>query len=90
MFARGIDQTANIHAKHQVEPVYYYKFSFVGSLNLIKQLLLLQNYPGAVHADEIPYMFQITSIPAPLLPNNPAVGMRRMVVRMWTNFARTG
>ncbi|KAG4067975.1 hypothetical protein HA402_010661 [Bradysia odoriphaga] len=90
MFAVGIDQTANIHAQLQDEPVYYYKFSFVGSLNLVKQLLLLQNYPGAVHADEIPYMFQITSIPAPLLPNNPAVRTRQLMVRLWTNFARTG
>lgn len=90
MFARGVDITANIHAKSQVEPVYYYKFSFSGALNLVKQLLLLQNYPGAVHADDIPYLFQITSIPAPLLPNNPAVRMRRLMVRLWTNFAKTG
>ncbi|KAJ6637789.1 Juvenile hormone esterase [Pseudolycoriella hygida] len=90
MFAFGIDQTANIHASIQDEPVYYYKFSFTGALNLVKQLLLLQNYPGAVHADDIPYLFQITSIPAPLLPNNPAIIMRRLMVRLWTNFAKTG
>lgn len=90
MFARGIDQTANIHAKNQEEPVYYYKFSFTGALNLVKQLLLLQNYPGAVHADDVPYLFQITSLPAPLLPNNPAIQIRRLMVRLWTNFAKTG
>lgn len=90
MFARGIDQTANIHAKIQDEPVYYYKFSFTGSLNLVKQLLLLQNYPGAVHGDDIPHLFQVTSVPAPLLPNNPAIRTRQLMVRLWTNFAKTG
>lgn len=90
MFARGIDMTANIHSKKQDEPVFYYKFSFTGSLNLVKSLLFLNNYPGAVHADELGYLFQITSIPIPLLPNNPAIRTRRLMVRLWTNFAKTG
>lgn len=90
MFARGIDMTANIHSRKQVEPVYYYMFSFTGALNLLKNLLSLNRYPGAVHADELGYLFQITNIPAPLLPNNPAIRMRRLMVRLWTNFAKTG
>jgi bile salt-stimulated lipase len=90
MFARGIDMTANIHAYNQKSNVFYYKFSVDQSLNLIKNLLLLQNYEGAVHADDIPYLFQITSVPAPLLPSNPAIATRRLMVRLWTNFAKTG
>lgn len=46
MFAMGIDMTANIHSKQQDEPVFYYKFSFTGSLNLLKNLLSLNMYPG--------------------------------------------
>lgn len=88
MFARGIDMTANIHSKQQDAPVYYYKFSFTGSLNLLKNLLFLNMYPGAVHADEIAYLFQV--IPMPLLPNNPAIQTRRLMVQLWTNFAKTG
>lgn len=90
MFARGIDITAKIHSSKQAEPVFYYKFSFTGSLNVVKTLLFLNSYPGAVHGDDIGYLFQITSIPAPLLPNNPAVRTRRLIVRLWTNFAKTG
>lgn len=86
MFAREIDRTANILVHKQVEPVFYYKFSFTESLNLLKKFLSLNMYPGAVHADDIGYLFQITSIPAPLLPNNPAIRTRRL----WTNFAKTG
>lgn len=90
MFARGIDRTAKLHAKIQDEPVYYYKFSFTGALNLVKDLLLLLNYPGAVHGDEVPYLFQITSLPTPLFPDNPAIRTRQLMVRLWTNFAKTG
>lgn len=90
MLARGIDITAEIHSRKQVQPVFYYKFSFTGSLNLLKNLLFLNMYPGAMHADELGYLFQITSIPAPLLPNNPAIRTRRLMVRLWTNFAKTG
>lgn len=90
MFARGIDMTASIHSKKQTESVYYYKFTFTGALNLLKNLLSLNRYPGAVHADELGYLFQITSIPAPILPTNPAARMRRLLVRLWTNFAKTG
>lgn len=90
MFARGIDQTAKIHSKKQAEPVYYYMFTFTGALNLFKILLSLNDYPGAVHADEIAYLFQVTNIPAPLLPTNPAIRTRRLMVRLWTNFAKIG
>lgn len=90
MFARGIDMTAKIHAEWQEEPVFYYLFSFTGALNLLKNLLFLHMYPGAAHADELGYLFQITSIPAPLLPSNPAVLKRNLMVRLWTNFAKTG
>ena len=90
MFAHGIDRTARLHAERQIHPVYYYKFSFDGDLNLMKTLLMLGQYPGAVHADDIFYLFHVTSIPPPLLPTNDAIMTRRRMVRLWTNFARLG
>lgn len=90
MFAHGIDLTARIHSSHQREPVYYYKFSFVGTLNVIKTMLFLNDYPGAVHADDIFYLFSVTRLPPPLLPTNDAISIRRRMVRMWTNFATNG
>lgn len=50
-FAFGIDRTVRYHAARQTQPIYYYKFSMDGSLNMIKRLLLLSDYQGAVHAD---------------------------------------
>jgi carboxylesterase type B len=50
-FTYRIDRTVRYHAKRQTQPIFYYKFDFDGSLNMIKRLLLLTDYPGAVHAD---------------------------------------
>ena len=91
MFIHGIDQTARMHSQRQSQPVYYYRFSFVGSLNLMRNLLLIpREYEGAVHADDLFYMFSVTRIPPPLSPTNEAITTRRRMVRMWGNFAKTG
>lgn len=50
-FTFGVDRTVRYHAARQSQPIYYYKFSMDGSLNMIKRLLLLSDYNGAVHAD---------------------------------------
>jgi carboxylesterase type B len=90
MFAHGIDTHVRLHSERQAPPVYYYKFGFEGDLSLLKGLLLLSEFPGAVHGDDLFYMFSITNIPPPLLPSNDAIQARRRMVRLWTNFARTG
>lgn len=45
-FSYGIDRTIRYHARRQSQPIYYYKFGFDGSLNMIKRLLRLQDQPG--------------------------------------------
>ena len=91
MFNWPIDTMIKMHSVRQSQPVYYYKFSFVGTLNLIRNLLLVpREYEGAVHADDIFYLFSVTSIPPPLFPTNESIMTRRRMVRMWSNFARTG
>lgn len=91
MFVHGIDKTALLHSARQSEPVYLYMFSFVGSLNLMRNMLLIpSDYEGAVHGDDLFYMWSMTRFPPPLLPTNDAITTRRRMVRMWGNFARTG
>lgn len=50
-FNFGIDRVVRYHSDRQTQPIYYYKFSFDGSLNMVKRLLLLTDYNGAVHGD---------------------------------------
>lgn len=89
-FGYGVDTTIRTHLRHQSSPIYYYIFSFDGDLNLVKRALLLRSYPGAVHADDIPYLFSVSRIPAVILPSNHANVVRSRMVRLWTNFAKFG
>lgn len=89
-FTFGTDRTIRYHATRQTQPIYYYKFSMDGSLNMVKRLLLLSSYDGAVHADDIFYLFDVSSWPMPILPGNIALTVRRRMVRLWTNFAIHG
>lgn len=89
-FGYGVDTTMRTHLRHQSSNLYYYVFSFDGSLNLVKRGLLLTSYPGAMHADDIPYLFSVSRIPAVILPSNHANVVRRRMCRLWANFAKFG
>ncbi|KAG5683592.1 hypothetical protein PVAND_012865 [Polypedilum vanderplanki] len=89
-FSFFVDRALRYHVRRQTQPIYYYNFHFDGTLNMMKRFLLLGDYPGAMHADDIFYMFDVTQFPLPILPNNQALTVRRRMVRMWTNFATFG
>ncbi|KAL1394688.1 hypothetical protein pipiens_001292 [Culex pipiens pipiens] len=90
-FTYACDKATRLTAQHNTAPTYYYHFTFDGDLNLPKRAVLLGSWPGAMHADELPYMFSMTNFPiSPILPGNPALAVRSRMVRMWTNFAITG
>ncbi|XP_058812880.1 acylcarnitine hydrolase-like [Topomyia yanbarensis] len=90
-FIFAIDKTVRLTAQHNTAPTFYYQFSFDGDLNLVKRLLLLSSWPGAIHADELPYMWSMSNFPiTPILPGNPALAVRSRMVRLWTNFAMHG
>lgn len=87
-FHYGTYKTVKLHSSKQVAPVYYYVFGFDGDLNLVKTLLLLFSYPGAMHADDIPYLFRLLGFPAPILPGTNTYTVRARMTQMWTNFAK--
>lgn len=87
-FVYGIDETVRTHMQHKTAPIYYYRFSFDGSLNFLKRLTLLTSFPGAMHADDLGYLFDIPGLP--MLPSNHANVVRRRMSRMWTDFAKYG
>lgn len=78
------------HLLHSTFPVYCYRFSFDGKLAYLKNLLALTQYPGVCHADEIGYLFRLGHMDHDLDPTSPEVKTRTRLVKMWTNFAKTG
>ncbi|XP_058123887.1 juvenile hormone esterase [Anopheles coustani] len=81
---------AELHARHQPNsPMFYYNFSFDGELNMYKKLLQL-SIPGACHADELSYLFLMRLANYDVQPDTEAAQVRRVMCRLWTNFAKYG
>ncbi|XP_029722941.2 carboxylic ester hydrolase-like [Aedes albopictus] len=90
-FIYAVDKSVALTAERNSQPTFYYQFSFDGDLNLMKRRLLLTDFPGAVHSDELAYLWSMTDLPiSPILPSNSANIVRQRMVRLWTNFAITG
>lgn len=87
-FAYGVDRVVRLQLQRQSSPIYQYMFSFDGDLNFLKRVLLLTAYPGAMHGDDMPYIWSMARIPV-ILPSNHANVVRRRMVRMFTDFAKT-
>ena len=87
-FLWGIHQTVQYTYRQIFSPVYYYRFSFDGSFNFLKRVMLLTSFPGAMHADDLGYLFNLPGLPT--FPSNQANVVRRRFIRMWTDFAKRG
>lgn len=68
-------------------PVYAYKFSYSGLLNVAKFFAGFSHASGAAHADELFYLFKpAIPVPTSLLETK----MINKMTSLWTNFAKTG
>ncbi|XP_073965429.1 juvenile hormone esterase-like isoform X1 [Choristoneura fumiferana] len=76
-----------VHAS--TKPVYYYRFDYVGELNHSKKMLDTLNVQHAGHSDELWYLFKNDSLEA-VEPTAADVKTRERMVRLWTNFAKSG
>ncbi|XP_052871495.1 cocaine esterase-like, partial [Anopheles cruzii] len=88
MFAIGVLEIAKLHSTRM--PVYVYHFTYDGDLNLFKKPLGV-SIPGAVHGDELYYMFDSKTLMSEQLPvTGHALTVRKRMLRLWTNFAKYG
>lgn len=77
------------HIKYSKQPVFMYRFCVDSPQSLTKEMLQIK-YSGAAHADDLAYLFT-NMLSAPTLEEGSlgTTTVRRMV-KLWTNFARTG
>ncbi|KAJ9593457.1 hypothetical protein L9F63_014986, partial [Diploptera punctata] len=87
-FGNSIYCTAMKQAKES--NVYAYEFSFSGTANVVKKLLGAEDFPGASHADELPYLFPFSYANVTINNNTPEYDTSRRIIKMWTNFAKFG
>ncbi|XP_037977637.2 juvenile hormone esterase isoform X2 [Plutella xylostella] len=71
------------------KPIYYYKFDYVGELNVHGKLLTSLGLKHASHMDELGYLFK-NVLQNDVEPTAADVKMRERMLRLWTNFAKGG
>ncbi|XP_013192657.1 esterase FE4 [Amyelois transitella] len=77
--------TTDLLLKSSGKPVYSYKFSYDGWMNVVKFLYGFRSAPGATHADELFYMFKLK---LPLVTAFIEKRIIKQMTTMWTNFAK--
>nr|AQY62740.1 carboxylesterase [Pieris rapae] len=76
-------------AKVSDQPIFYYKFDYVGEMNLSNTLPMSLGVKHAGHLDELGYLFKIDLLKD--VEQTPQdLTIRERMVRLWTNFAKSG
>ncbi|CAH2101652.1 unnamed protein product [Euphydryas editha] len=71
------------------KPIYYYKFDYVGELNISSNFLKSLDLKHAGHMDELGYLFK-NDLQKDVEPTPQDIKMRERMLRLWTNFAKSG
>lgn len=87
LFKFPTDRVVRFYAENPNFPIYYYDFSFDGSLNYFKKFFGF-TFEGVSHADELFYLFE-PELPGFVADANSSLVRRRMT-KMWSNFAKFG
>lgn len=70
---------------------FFYEFQFDGKLNLQKKQMKLEHIPVAGHADDVFYLFGgVLANQVDINEESREWKMRRLMCKMWANFARYG
>lgn len=86
-YIHPIQRTIRKYIENNVGDIYYYMFSYNGARNFYKDYLNITSVPGAAHADELGYLFDISYMPH---LNEDDFAMISKMTTMWTNFAKIG
>lgn len=86
-FIFGMSKMVRLHRSRQ--PIYYYRFSYSGALNIAKRLMGIDlDILGAVHGDDAFYIYRVNRFIVPISNSDEAFTILRRCVRLWTNFFR--
>ncbi|XP_026751915.2 juvenile hormone esterase-like isoform X2 [Galleria mellonella] len=88
LFIYNIVRFARYHSYYNSSPVYLYKFVAETERNYAKKNYNMESIDGVCHADELPYLFNVTCLDIPL--SEESVHIIKDFVNLWTNFAITG
>ncbi|XP_055381803.1 juvenile hormone esterase-like [Condylostylus longicornis] len=88
-FTIGLQAVAEIHSRYNCKsPLFFYKFSYVGGLNMFKKWFQLEKLKGACHGDDLFYLFQMANLEDTLNPGANDKKIVKVICKLWTNFAK--
>jgi len=90
IFLIGADGTVRLHSKHSSQPVYYYLFGYRGTESHSKLFGDAGHNYGVCHADELLYLFTLTTLFPNYKPSESDQKMTEVLTSLWANFAKTG
>ncbi|CAH0401345.1 unnamed protein product [Chilo suppressalis] len=95
-----VDYAVRKYVNESKSSVYYYTFDFSGDFNLKKQMnmknaVTIDGTWGAATGDELCYLFMCKALKNSYLkamkdPDSEEMKVMNNMIRMWTNFAKTG
>lgn len=88
LFVYNVLRYARYHVRNKTMPVYLYNFTIESERNYTKKSYNMETEKGVCHADELPYLFNITCLPIPL--SHQSKQLIKNTVKLWTDFADTG
>ncbi|GLG93759.1 Carboxylic ester hydrolase, partial [Gryllus bimaculatus] len=88
-FSEGVMCALRCIANKSTAPVYQYVFSAEDQLNAMKKYLKI-DLPGACHGDDMGYLFDLGFVQLDAPEDSSAARTRQRLVRLLTNFAKSG
>nr|AJP62549.1 carboxylesterase [Oxya chinensis] len=88
-FLEGMNSTISSMATKAEFPIYFYRFSYEGTLSPIS-VFTFNGVAGASHGEDGGYLFTMGATPLNLDPQSNEHKVRKIIVKMWTNFMKTG
>ncbi|CAK1601169.1 unnamed protein product [Parnassius mnemosyne] len=88
LFAYNIYRFASYCTENNSSPAYLYKFTAETERNYTKKHYKMDSLKGVCHADDLPYLFNVTCLNIPLTEDSKSI--IKKIVSLWTTFARTG
>ncbi|XP_069675635.1 carboxylic ester hydrolase-like isoform X1 [Periplaneta americana] len=90
-FVVGLRKSLELQLAHTATPIYCYQFSFDEKLGLLEKYLGDYTTPGVCHGAEVAYLFRAFYIDDSRLdPGTNYMKTVQRMVKLWTNFAKTG
>ncbi|KAI7815485.1 carboxylesterase, partial [Rhyzopertha dominica] len=88
-FLLGAHEAIKLHLKYGNQPIYYYLFGYRGVISFSAAFGDPVNDYGAIHVDELLYLFPIQFGPEKVRDERDR-REERFMTTIWTNFAKTG